>query len=204
MIHLEGKELHLLSPLALISGFLLFVSNPEGLNTALDLNDLVFLSKFLILLLDDLLLQVILAVLSKQLLSHGKSHSALIQDLVGGVRLLDIVADTEEQETAFRQIQGDLANDLVEALLEKLLTHRAQSSLSCLSLEQLLVKHLTKTCDIDTASWLVAHLLTKVLSLFNPLSWRLDTVQDILRPDRLLIHRWERCFSPACWLKINK
>ena len=102
MIHLEGKELYLLGPLALISGFLLFVSNPEGLNTALDLNDLVFLSKFLILLLDDLLLQVILAVLSKQLLSHGKSHSALIQDLVGGVRLLDIVADTEEQETAFR------------------------------------------------------------------------------------------------------
>lgn len=102
MIHLEGKELHLLSPLALISGFLLLVSNLEGFNTALDLNDLVFLSAFFILLFDDLLLQVILAVLSKQLLSHGKSHSALIQNLVGRVCLLDIVADTQEQETAFR------------------------------------------------------------------------------------------------------
>ena len=96
MLHLEFKELFLLGSLHKISRFTLLIPRLESFNTALDLNDLVFLSAFLVFLLNDLLFQVVLSVLSKKLLSHGESHSTLIQGLVGRVSLLDIIANTEE------------------------------------------------------------------------------------------------------------
>ena len=79
-----------------------------------------------------------------------------------------------------------MANDFVKALLEELFTNWAKSSLSCLSFQQLLVKHLTKTCDIDTASRLVAHLLNKVLALFNPFSRWQKVVEDVFSTDGFL------------------
>ena len=176
MVHLEGKEFLLLGSLRQISGPSLLVPRLESGNAGFEFDDLVLLPAPLIFLLDNLRLQFSLAMLGKKLFSHGEGHRALIQGLIGRVCLLDVVADAKEQKTSLGLIQSDLTNDLIEALLEELFTHRAKSSLSRLSLQQLLVEHFTKACNINTARWLVADLLDEVLALLNPFPWWQDAI----------------------------
>lgn len=96
MVHLELKELHLFGSLVDISDTLFLVSDLLSLNTSLKFNDLVFVSQSFILKIDDLLLKVILAMLSQQLLPHGERHSALVQSLIRGVSQLDIISHPQE------------------------------------------------------------------------------------------------------------
>ena len=55
-------------------------------------------------------------MLSLKLLAHGKCHRRLIERLVCSIRLLDIVADTKQQEATLGLVKSDLTNDLIEAL----------------------------------------------------------------------------------------
>ena len=57
---------------------------------------------------------------SLELLAHGKSHTGLIEGLVGGNCHLDFVTDSEQKETALGLRQGYLSDNFIEALGEKL------------------------------------------------------------------------------------
>ena len=119
-------------------------------------------------------------MLCLQLLSHGESNELLIESLVGSDSHFDFVSDSEQQESTLGLIEGDLTDDLVEALAEELLTNGADSGLSCLSLHQLLIKELSEASDINSGCLLVAHVLNVVLASLNPLSGRKNSVQDVL------------------------
>ena len=55
-----------------------------------------------------------------------------------------------EKHATVRVIKSNLADNLIEALTEEFFTDGAEASLTRLSLQQLLVQHLTKTSDIDS------------------------------------------------------
>ena len=88
----------------------------------------------------------------------------LIECLIRGDCHHDLVPDTEQKETSFRQIERNLTDDLIEALREKLLSDRADSTFSSLALHKLLVKHFSQTSYINSAGWLMAHILDPVLA----------------------------------------
>ena len=195
VVHLEFKELLLLSSLFNVDGPLLLMPDLESLDARLKSNDLVFLSSPLVLQFDDLLLESLFAMLSKQLLSHGERHCALIKSLVGRVGLLDVIADAQEKKTTHWFVKSHLTDNLVKALLEQFLADRAEASLTGLPLKQLLVEHLTEARNIDTTGRLVADLLAEVLALLNPLSWRQDVVEDVFGADWLVLDRSQGSFS---------
>ena len=126
----------------------------------------------------------------------------LIERLVGSDGHHDLVANAEEKKSALGQVQGDLADDLIEALGEELLTDGADATLSSLTLHKLLIKHFSQSGDIDSRGGLMTHILNPVLAciiqilsvtasilfsviseelltLFNPFPWWQDCVQDV-------------------------
>lgn len=125
------------------------------------------------------LLKICFAVLSLQLLTHGKRHTGLIQGLVGSDRHLDLVSDPDKEQASFWLAQSHLSDDLIKALGEKFLSDWADAAFASLSLHQLLVKHLTKTCHIDSSGLLVARILNVVLAVLDPLSWRQNSIQNV-------------------------
>ena len=191
MVHLELKELHLFSSLVDINDALFLVSDFLCLNSSLKFNDLVLVSQFFVLQVEDLLFKVVLAMLRQQLLPHGEGDSALVQSLICSVSQLDIISDSQEEQAPLRLIKRHLSDNLIEALLEQFLTDGAEPGLTRLPLEQLLVEHLTEPGHIDTTGWLVAHLLHEVLTLLDPLSRRQNLVEDVLSPQRSFFHRWQ-------------
>ena len=64
----------------------------------------------------------------------SKVNVPVVQSLVSRNIRVDVTLDSEEQETALGHIQGDLADDFLEALLEELFTHRADATFSRLPL----------------------------------------------------------------------
>ena len=97
------------------------------------------------------------------------------------------------QYQRYERVARDIGvpNDLIKALLEEFLTDGTEASFASLPFEELLVEHLTKPGDIDTTGRFMAHLLHKVLALFDPLSRWQYLVQDVLSPQRFLFHRWQ-------------
>ena len=88
----------------------------DGFDLGFELADLIFQLGFLLLQLFDGLLKFGLAMLCLQLLSHSKSHGALIQRLVGGDRHLDLITHSEQEEATLWLGQGNLSDNLIEAL----------------------------------------------------------------------------------------
>ena len=118
MVHLELKELHFFGSLVDINDTLFLVSDFLCLNSSLKFNDLVLVSQFFILQLEDLLFKVILAMLRQQLLPHSEGDSALVQSLICGVSQLDIISDSQEEQAPLRLVECHLSDNLIEALLE--------------------------------------------------------------------------------------
>ena len=185
---LVAEELELLSASLLLDLLPLAVALLNGLDLGLELDDLVLELGLLSLEFLDFAFQVGLSVLSLQLFSHGEGDRGLIECLVCGDGHLDLVPHSEEQEAAFGLVERDLADDLIEALTEELLSDRADARLASLSLHQLLVEEFPQTSDVHSGRILVAHILDVVLACFNPLSRGQDRVQDVLRA-RLRLHR---------------
>ena len=88
----------------------------------------------------------------------------LVESLVGGDSHHDLVTNTEEEQSALGQVQSNLADDLIEALGEEFLTDRANATLSGLTLHKLLIKHFSKSSDIDSRGGLMTNILNPVFS----------------------------------------
>ena len=94
----------------------------------------------------------------------------LVQNSVGFICTFYIVTNTMEEHATVRVIKGNLADNLIEALSKEFFSDGAETSLTSLPFQQFLVQHLTKTCNINSRGWLMAHLLHEVFSLLNPFS----------------------------------
>ncbi len=136
-------------------------------------------------------------MLGLQLLAHSKVHRALVECLISRVSDLDLVSDASQEQASFRLVESNLSDKLVEALAEELFAHGAQASVSSLPLEKFLVEHLTKTGNIDTGGWLVAHVLHEMLSLLHPLSWRQDSIEDFFGTNWTVFHCRKSCLFVA-------
>lgn len=118
-------------------------------------------------------------MLGLQLLSHGEGHGTLVEGLISRDGHLDFVTDSKQKKTSFGLRKGDLSDDLIEALREKLLSNWTNAALTSLSFHEFLIKLFSQSSNINTGSWLVGNILNVVLSVLNPLSGRKNSVQDV-------------------------
>lgn len=144
--------------------------------------------------LSNFLFEVRLTILGLQLLAHSECDRRLVQCLVGSNRHFYLITHSQQQKATNWLSERHLSNDLIETLTEKFLSDRANTVVTGLALHQLLVKHLTKAGNINSGSLLSACILNIVfscyiytiyvnahrLTIFNPLSWWDDRIQDIV------------------------
>ena len=88
----------------------------------------------------------------------------VVQCQVGLDVAVDVPLDSEEKETSLWHIEGDLADNLLEALLEQFLSHGANAALTGLTLHQLLIQHFSQTGYVDSAGRLWACFLHPLLA----------------------------------------
>ncbi len=93
-----------------------------------------------------------------------KDHLPIVECLVSLDIAVDVSFHSQKKETALRQIQGHLADNLLKTLLEKFLPHWANTALTCLSFHKLLIKHFSEAGNVDSASWLLACFLHPLLA----------------------------------------
>jgi hypothetical protein len=84
--------------------------------------------------------------------------------LVGCDRHFYFISDSKQKQTAFFFAERYLADDLIKALRKKLLSHWTDAAFTSLSFHQLLVKHLTKLCNVNSGCRVVADILDVVLA----------------------------------------
>ena len=88
----------------------------------------------------------------------------LIECLVGGNCHFDFITNSEKKESTFWLVESYLTDNFVKALGEKLLSDWADSTLAGLALHELLIEHLSKTGNINSRCWLMAHILDVMFS----------------------------------------
>ena len=118
----------------------LFVALDGLVDVDIEALDLLGQALALLLQLPYLILHVVLALLSHEGLAHAIRNRAFIQSLVGLDRHLDLVADAHQQETALGALDGDLADQLIEALRVEFLADGADAGLAGLACLQTLVQ----------------------------------------------------------------
>lgn len=173
------QELELFLTLLVFNFFAFGVALLNGLDLGLELDDLVLLFGLSGLEVGNSLLEIGFTVLSLELLAHGEGDGTLVESLVGGDSHLDFISDSQEEDTTLGLSQGNLADDLVEALGEELFSDGADTALTGLALHQFLVESLSEAGYIDSGSLLMGNIFDEVLAVFNPLSGRQDGINNL-------------------------
>ena len=150
---------HFLLALLLFNFPSLGAAGINGLNLRFELNHLVRLSSLLSFQFGNSSVEIGHTVLCLDLFPHGKRPRTLVECLICSDGHLDLIPNPEEQKPTLRLVQADLSDDLIEALREKFLPNWADAALSCLSLHELLVEHLSEASNIHSRGRLVTHVL---------------------------------------------
>jgi hypothetical protein len=82
--------------------------------------------------------------------------------------------------TSFWAIDGDLADDFIEALAEQFFANRADSRLTCLPGQQSFIEQFLEIRDILPRGGGMRDILDEMFGLVIPLAWRQDGIQDVL------------------------
>ena len=198
------EELNLLLSLLNLNFLPLLISFLDGINLRFEFLNLVLQFRLLALQLLNGFLKISLTMLSLQLLSHRKSHRALVECLIRRNRHFDFISDSQKEQASLWLTQSDLPNYLIEALREEFLSHGADATLPGLSLHELLVEHLSEPGDVDSGGRLVTHVLDVVLARFDPFSWRENGIQNVLTTWLGAVHWWELLLFGACEVAIMR
>merc|ERR1719293_305105 len=127
-----------------------------------------------------LLAVLVPALLCLERLAHAEGDGGLVEALVGTDGPPDLVADAQQEQTALGADDGDLPDELVEALRVELLPDGAYARLASLSLLQPLVQVLLQIDHVRPGGRGARHVLHPQLVLLRPLAGRQDGVQDVL------------------------
>ena len=127
----------------------------------------------------DCLFQISLTMLGLKLFSHCKCGRVLIQCLVCGNCHFDFISNSQKKNTSFWLMKSYLSNDFIKRLAKKFFSNWANTTFSCLSFHELLIKHFSKSGNVNSGSWLVANVLNEVLTRFNPFSWWKNGIEDV-------------------------
>ena len=134
----------------------------------------VFLARAL--QITDVRLHLALALLSHQCLAHAIGYRALIESLVGLDGHLDLITHSHQQETTLSAVNGNLADELIEALREELFAERADACLASLRALKLLIEVILQVDHIDLSGGLWRNVTHPEASTFSEFSWRQDRV----------------------------
>jgi hypothetical protein len=91
----------------------------------------------------------------------------------------DLVAHTHEEESAFSALNGDLTDQLIEALGEELFTGRVNSGLAGLAGLKFLVELILEVHNVDLVSGSRGDVTHPELTVLSVLTGRQDRVQVI-------------------------
>ena len=128
----------------------------------------------------DVLLHLILALLGHEGLAHAVSNGTLVERLIGLDGHLDFVTDTHQEEAALSAVDSDLADQLVEALAEELLTEGADARLAGHRALQRLVELVLQIDNVDLRGGLRRDVTHPEGALIGEFSRRQDRVEVVL------------------------
>lgn len=120
VVGLVLQKIYLLGPLLVLCDFLVLDLLLEGLFLLLELLDLFFVVDLFLLEIEDGGVQFRSPLLGLELLPHGEGEGRLVEHLVGVDGHVELVPDPHEENSPFGAVDGDLADDLVVALLVEL------------------------------------------------------------------------------------
>lgn len=120
VVGLVLQKIYLLSPLLVLCDFLVLDLLFEGLFPLLELLDLFFVVDLFLLEVEDGGVQFGSPLLGLELFPHGEGEGGLVEHLVGVDGHVELVPDPHEEDSPFGAVDGDLADDLVVALLVEL------------------------------------------------------------------------------------
>ena len=130
--------------------------------------------------LGDVGLHLVFLLLSHQSLAHAVRNGRLVQRLVGLHSHLDLVADSHQQEASLGAVDGDLADELIEALRVQLLANGADASLAGLSSLQGFVEAVLELNNIDAVSRRRRDVTDPESAILGELTWWQDRVEVVL------------------------
>ena len=178
----------------IVVGFLLTLSQLGIL--AHDLFDLLLqrLNVLIVLLarslqVADILLHLVLALLGHESLAHAVSNGALVELLVRIDRHLDLVSHSNQQKSTLSAVDGDLANQLVVALGEELLTEGAYTGLAGLGTLKLQIEVVLQIDHVNLGGGLRRDVTHPEAALGSEFSWRQDRVKVVLITLLLILSR---------------
>ena len=144
---------------------------------------------FLVFKLLDSFFEISFSMLGLELLSHGKCYRALIKCLIRSDCHFDFISDSQKKKTSFWLTKSYLSDNFIEALRKEFFSYWANTTFSGLSFHEFLIEHLSESCNVHSWSWLMTNILNEVFTIFNPLSWGKNSIENILTA-WFCVHWW--------------